>query len=236
MEDMTTGRILMIPVVLIMDLATNSPLNRSSMNKIMNLKQNIVKNKDTVLVQVIDPALEDIGQIQTSPVVQEDKNLPQEDNQNGIDNKNMVLDSLHAQKNMDLNLNQAAAKDNQGLISQHLRENTEEVLVISQEITTNKGMNLVQENFQTMVAKNLDLKNIQAAESMVIAQDSHQVGVKADLNQVSLQAVNSMDQAQEAGDKLDLHQVGHLDTENEVQVMSLPATVDMVLAQESHLA
>lgn len=233
---MTTGRILMIPVVLIMDLATNSPLNRSSMNKIMNLKQNIVKNKDTVLVQVIDPALEDIGQIQTSPVVQEDKNLPQEDNQNGIDNKNMVLDSLHAQKNMDLNLNQAAAKDNQGLISQHLRENIEEVLVISQEITTNKGMNLVQENFQTMVAKNLDLKNIQAAESMVIAQDSHQVGVKADLNQVSLQAVNSMDQAQEAGDKLDLHQVGHLDTENEVQVMSLPATVDMVLAQESHLA
>lgn len=195
-----------------------------------------MKNKDTVLVQEIDPALENIGQTQTSPVVQEDKNLAQEDNQNRIDNKNMVLDNLHAQKNMDLNLNQAEAKDNQGLTSQHLRENIEEVLVISQEITTNKNMNLVQENFQTMVGKNLDLKNIQAAESMVIAQNSHQVGVKADLHQVSLQAVNSMVQAQEAGDKLDRHQVGHLDMENEVQVMSLPAAVDMVVAQGSHLA
>lgn len=195
-----------------------------------------MKNKDTVLVQEIDPALENIGQTQTSPVVQEDKYLAQEDNQNRIDNKNMVLDNLHAQKNMDLNLNQAEAKDNQGLTSQHLRENIEEVLVISQEITTNKTMNLVQENFQTMVGKNLDLKNIQAAESMVIAQNSHQVGVKADLHQVSLQAVNSMVQAQEAGDKLDRHQVGHLDMENEVQVMSLPAAVDMVVAQGSHLA
>lgn len=50
-EDKNTGQI-MTPLIVVVNLAQVSPLNRDGMNQMQDLNQETVKNKDTVLVQV----------------------------------------------------------------------------------------------------------------------------------------------------------------------------------------
>lgn len=89
MEDKTTGQIQMRPLVMVMSLAQVSLLNRDGMNRMQDLNQETVKNKDIVLVQVRYPVM---GHAQASPLVKEDMDPTQVVSQAAVRDKSMALD------------------------------------------------------------------------------------------------------------------------------------------------